>query len=136
TLLNLELKDKFSQALEGLGYHLEDLYDEEVDAGLGNGGLGRLAACYLDSMATQNLPCWGYGLRYTYGMFKQHISDGWQMEAPDIWLKRGNPWETVRLDVRYVINFYGYSTCYHDEKGNLKVNHFIFIIITIEQHFN
>ena len=83
-LLNLGLRDQFSQSTEKLGFNLEDIIDCERDAGLGNGGLGRLAACYLDSSASQELPVWGYGLRYKYGIFQQLIApDGSQLEAPD-----------------------------------------------------
>jgi len=79
------IEDTVKKALYELGIHLEDCYEEENDAGLGNGGLGRLAACFLDSMATLDLPCWGYGLRYNYGIFKQKIIDGHQQEIPDFW---------------------------------------------------
>ena len=116
-VVNLDIKDTYSTALKELGHHLEDLYDEEVDAGLGNGGLGRLAACYLDSMATQNYPAWGYGLRYDYGMFRQMIINGYQVETPDFWLKEANPWEVPRIDVKYPIQFYGHSTQWTDDKG-------------------
>eukprot|EP00741_Cyanophora_paradoxa_P017388 tig00020964_g16797.t1 len=106
-LYNLGLKDKYSEALTQLGFQLEDLYELEKDAALGNGGLGRLAACFLDSMATQNYPAWGYGIRYKYGMFKQGIMDGYQIEGPDYWLQNGNPWEVPRLDLVYPVRFYG-----------------------------
>jgi starch phosphorylase len=75
-----------------LGYTLENIYEKEGDAALGNGGLGRLAACFLDSLATLNYPAWGYGIRYDYGIFKQVIKDGHQVEVPDFWLSNGNPW--------------------------------------------
>lgn len=114
-LLNLGLKDKFEEGVNKLGFNLEDLLDQERDAGLGNGGLGRLAACYLDSSASQELPVWGYGLRYKYGIFQQLISpDGQQLEAPDPWLENSNPWELPRIDVTYEIRFYGVADRYHD----------------------
>eukprot|EP01116_Phalansterium_solitarium_P018910 TRINITY_DN5153_c1_g1_i2.p1 TRINITY_DN5153_c1_g1~~TRINITY_DN5153_c1_g1_i2.p1 ORF type:complete len:936 (-),score=339.56 TRINITY_DN5153_c1_g1_i2:247-3054(-) len=106
-LLNLNIKDNYARALKGFGYLLEDLFDQESDAGLGNGGLGRLAACYLDSLATQNYAAWGYGIRYTYGMFRQEIFLGWQAEVPDRWLAFGNPWEITRVDVKLPVRFGG-----------------------------
>jgi len=86
-------------ALQQLGFKMENLIEEEVDAALGNGGLGRLAACFMDSLATLDFPAWGYGLRYTYGIFHQEIHHGYQVEFPDYWLNFGNPWEVPRLDV-------------------------------------
>ena len=106
-LLNMDLEDNYNVALKELGFALEDLYEQEKDAALGNGGLGRLAACFLDSMATLDLPAWGYGIRYSYGIFKQLIKDGAQVEVPDYWLTFGNPWEIQRLDVSVPIRFYG-----------------------------
>lgn len=106
-MANLNLTDNFARALAELGVKMEELHSEEHDAGLGNGGLGRLAACFLDSMATMNYPGWGYGLRYTYGMFEQHIKEGYQVELPDYWLIAGNPWEIERHDVVYPVRFYG-----------------------------
>jgi starch phosphorylase len=109
-LLNLGLKDKYKGGIDQLGFSLEDLLDTERDAALGNGGLGRLAACYVDSSATCELPVWGYGLRYQYGIFQQLIApDGSQLEAPDPWLDNANPWEIPRLDVNVVVRLYGYS---------------------------
>ncbi|KAG8215453.1 glycosyltransferase family 35 protein [Butyriboletus roseoflavus] len=117
-LLNLGLKDKFEVGVNKLGFNLEDLLAQERDAGLGNGGLGRLAACYLDSSASQELPVWGYGLRYKYGIFQQLISpDGQQLEAPDPWLENSNPWELPRIDVTYEIRFHGVADRYHDGSG-------------------
>jgi starch phosphorylase len=104
---NLNLTENYARALSELGIKMEELHDAEHDAGLGNGGLGRLAACFLDSMATMNYPGWGYGLRYTYGMFEQHIKNGYQVELPDYWLINGNPWEIERHDVQYPVRFYG-----------------------------
>src|SRR5213594_4603150 len=95
-LINLQLLDESAQALRELGVRLEDLREVEWDAALGNGGLGRLAACFLDSMATMQLPAYGYGIRYEYGIFHQAIQDGWQHEQPDNWLRRQDPWEVLR----------------------------------------
>ncbi|KAI5479794.1 starch phosphorylase, glycosyltransferase family 35 protein [Pseudohyphozyma bogoriensis] len=107
-LLNLGQKDEYRESVSKLGFQLEDLLDVERDAGLGNGGLGRLAACYLDSMSTTNLPAWGYGLRYQYGIFRQLLSpDGAQLEVPDPWLDHSNPWEMARLDASVEVKFYG-----------------------------
>ncbi|KAJ3933045.1 MAG: glycogen phosphorylase [Lentinula lateritia] len=108
-LLNLGLKDQYREGITKLGFNMEDLLEQERDAALGNGGLGRLAACYLDSSASQELPVWGYGLRYQYGIFQQLISpEGQQLEQPDPWLAGGeNPWELPRLDVTYEVRFYG-----------------------------
>jgi glycogen phosphorylase len=109
-VLNLGLKDQYSSSVSSLGFNLEDLIHQERDAALGNGGLGRLAACYLDSGASQELPLWGYGLRYKYGIFQQLISpEGAQLEAPDPWLEHSNPWELPRLDVQYEVRFYGHA---------------------------
>lgn len=95
-------------ALDELGFKLEDVLDQEPDAGLGNGGLGRLAACFVDSMATENIPAWGYGLRYQYGIFAQKIINGYQVETPDYWLNFGNAWEIERNEVQIPVTFYGY----------------------------
>ena len=106
-VVNLDLEENYRTAIQELGYSLECLYDQEQDPALGNGGLGRLAACFLDSMATLNLPCWGYGLRYTYGIFEQVMKDGRQIEKPDFWLSYVNPFEVIRPDVVYGVRFYG-----------------------------
>ena len=100
-------KRQYQQAMEQFNFRLEDLLLQEHDAALGNGGLGRLAACSMDSMATLGFPAWGYGLRYQYGMFKQQIVNGFQFESPDYWLNFDNPWEIPRLDVTYEVWFYG-----------------------------
>lgn len=120
-VLNLDLENEAREAIHGLGMVLEDVYEQEHDAGLGNGGLGRLAACYLDSLATRRLPACGYGIRYEYGMFRQEIRDGWQVECPDNWLFLGNPWETPRPQEVYLIGFGGHTEYQEDSKGNLKV---------------
>ena len=114
-LVNIDMEEQYKTALNDLGYNLEDMYEEEVDAGLGNGGLGRLAACFLDSMATLELPAWGYGIRYDYGIFKQLIQDGKQVEIPDFWLKQGNPWEIERADITYPVRFFGQTRKYTDD---------------------
>ncbi|OQA18920.1 MAG: Maltodextrin phosphorylase [bacterium ADurb.Bin363] len=106
-LINLGMDEECYKALYELGYKLEDLCELEPDAGLGNGGLGRLAACFLDSMATLQLPASGYGIRYEYGIFEQKIVNGYQIEKPDNWLRYGNPWEIVRPEYIYPIEFYG-----------------------------
>ncbi|WP_294900855.1 glycogen phosphorylase [Tatumella sp. UBA2305] len=106
-LLALGLYDDINKALDEMGLDLEDLIDEENDPGLGNGGLGRLAACFLDSLATLGLPGGGYGIRYEYGMFAQKIVDGQQAESPDYWLEYGNPWEFQRYSTRYKVRFGG-----------------------------
>ena len=107
SLINLGLEDIAKKALEELGFDLEDLKEVEWDAGLGNGGLGRLAACFLDSMATMNLPAYGYGIHYEFGMFEQKIVDGKQKEHPDTWLRHGYPFEMERPHATHLVNFGG-----------------------------
>jgi starch phosphorylase len=103
-LLNNDLESNYREALKDIGYDLTDLYEEEIDINLGHGVLGRIAADSLDSLVTRNVPCWGYGLRYDYGVFRQELTeDGEQIEVPDYWLERGNPWEIERPDVTYKI---------------------------------
>ncbi len=109
-MLALGLRDRVHQALLDFGVDMEAITELEPDAALGNGGLGRLAACFLDSMATLNIPGFGYGIRYDYGMFRQTIVDGRQVEAPDYWLTRGNPWEFPRPEVTYRVQFGGHVT--------------------------
>ncbi|XXG55630.1 hypothetical protein AAC387_Pa03g3253 [Persea americana] len=104
---NLELTGAYADALIKLGHTLENVARQEPDAALGNGGLGRLASCFLDSLATLNYPAWGYGLRYKYGLFRQTITKDGQEEVPESWLEMGNPWEIVRNDVAYPVKFYG-----------------------------
>lgn len=108
TMLNVNISAAVDEALYQMGLDIEDLEEVESDAGLGNGGLGRLAACFLDSMATLGLSAYGYGIRYDYGIFEQLIRDGWQVEEPDEWLRYGNPWEKGRPEYCYPVNFYGH----------------------------
>lgn len=105
-----------AEGLADLGFRMEDVVSQEHDAALGNGGLGRLAACFLDSMASLNIPAWGYGLRYRYGIFKQEIVDGYQVEVPDYWLDF-NPWEFQRHDITVDIQFYGHVNRWQDDDG-------------------
>jgi len=112
-MINLEVYDVAKEAMAELGFDIEELRESEVDAGLGNGGLGRLAACFLDSMATLDLPALGYGIRYDYGIFEQKINHGYQCEIPDNWLRNGNPWEFSRPDRARTIKFYGKTVCEH-----------------------
>jgi starch phosphorylase len=119
-LLNLGIEDETAEALSRLGLELEDVYDREHDAGLGNGGLGRLAACFLDSCATLALPVIGYGIRYRYGMFHQRIENGYQVEEADSWLREGFPWEIERIEYTQTIHFGGRSAVYTDEYGHTR----------------
>jgi starch phosphorylase len=106
-LINLDLTEPTMEALDPLGYRLEELEEMEPDAGLGNGGLGRLAACYLDSMATLGIAGYGYGIRYEHGIFRQRIVNGRQVEMPENWLHDENPWEIRRPERTYPVKFYG-----------------------------
>lgn len=115
TMINCGIQSACDEAMYQLGLDIEELEEIEEDAGLGNGGLGRLAACFLDSMATLGLAAYGYGIRYEYGMFNQKIVNGWQMEEPDEWLRFGNPWEKARPEYMLPVNFYGH--CETDSKG-------------------
>ncbi|RSL67791.1 Glycogen phosphorylase [Fusarium duplospermum] len=115
-MLNVGQKDTAKAGLADLGFRIEDIISQENDAALGNGGLGRLAACFLDSLASLNYPAWGYGLRYRYGIFKQEIIDGYQVEVPDYWLDF-NPWEFPRHDVTVDIQFFGNVRKTTDEDG-------------------
>ncbi|KAM7214333.1 family 35 putative glycosyltransferase [Rhypophila decipiens] len=115
-MLNIGQKDLAKAGLAELGFRIEDVIQQEHDAALGNGGLGRLAACFLDSLASLNYPAWGYGLRYRYGIFKQEIIDGYQVEVPDYWLDF-NPWEFPRHDVTVDIQFYGHVEKTTDKDG-------------------
>ncbi len=119
-LINEGIYEETGLAVKELGYDMEELRESEWDAGLGNGGLGRLAACFLDSMATLEFPAYGYGIRYEYGIFFQQIVQGWQVETPDNWLRYGNPWEFERPEYLYPIRFYGRVRQHNDMEGALK----------------
>jgi starch phosphorylase len=121
-VINLGARDAYLAGLQSLGYDLEALQEREWDAGLGNGGLGRLAACIMDSAATLQLPFYGYGIRYDYGIFQQKIQDGSQVEAPDNWLRYGNPWEIPRPDALFPVRFYGRSDHVRAEDGGFRVD--------------
>ncbi len=120
-MINLGINDVVHETLYDLGLDLEELVDTEADAGLGNGGLGRLAACFIDSCATLQLPVTGYGLRYEYGMFSQDVVNGEQVEKPDHWLRNGNVWEIERLEYTQKIKFGGHTECHADENGHKRV---------------
>lgn len=107
SLLSLNILDEAREVIQNFGFDLDHVLDEEMDAGLGNGGLGRLAACFLDSMATLQLPSFGYGIRYEFGLFKQKFVDGSQVEEPDNWLSKGDPWEIMRPKIKFHIKFFG-----------------------------
>ncbi|MGF6295097.1 glycogen/starch/alpha-glucan phosphorylase [Paraburkholderia youngii] len=120
-LANLDIEANAREALASLGVDLDTLLEIEEEPGLGNGGLGRLAACYLDSLATLEIPAIGYGIRYEFGIFDQQIRDGWQVETTDKWLQRGNPWEIVRAEVAYYVGFGGSTHNETDARGHLRV---------------
>jgi starch phosphorylase len=121
SLVNLGLWDAVSTAVSSVGQDLATLVEHEEEPGLGNGGLGRLAACYMDSMATLSVPAIGYGIRYEFGIFDQQIRDGWQVELTDKWLRFGNPWEIIRPETTYTVQFGGRTETYRDEHGVSRV---------------
>jgi glycogen phosphorylase len=121
-MINLGVTDISTKAMYDLGLEMEELIDSEFDAGLGNGGLGRLAACFIDSCATLQLPVTGYGLRYEYGMFSQLIINGEQVEKPDHWLRNGNVWEIERFEYKQAIKFGGRTESHIDERGKKRVS--------------
>jgi len=123
-LMNMDIYDVSKEMLAQHGYDLAEILEHELDPGLGNGGLGRLAACFLDSMATLELPGYGYGIRYEFGIFKQEIKNGWQMERPDAWLRRGTPWEIPHHEHTVPVSFYGRVEQLVDDEGVL-VNRWI-----------
>ncbi|MBI1270616.1 glycogen/starch/alpha-glucan family phosphorylase [bacterium] len=120
-LINLGFHHEMEEALKEAGLKLEDIVELEEEPGLGNGGLGRLAACYLDSMASLNIPSIGFGIRYEFGIFDQEIKDGWQVEIADRWLRYGNPWELARPEAAFSVKFGGSTESYKDENGNYRV---------------
>jgi glycogen phosphorylase len=119
-LINLGLYNLVKQAIEELGLSLPELLEQEEEPGLGNGGLGRLAACYVDSLATLEIPAIGYGIRYEYGIFDQDIKDGWQVEITDKWLRYGNPWEVARPEGELEVKLGGHTEAYTDEQGRYR----------------
>ena len=121
-LINLGIHNQVGQAVNDLGLDLDDLIEQEEEPGLGNGGLGRLAACYLESLATLQVPAIGYGIRYEFGIFDQEIRDGWQVEVTDKWLSQGNPWEIRRPEISFDVCFGGHTETSYDSNGRLKVN--------------
>ena len=121
-LICLGLRDEFAQAAEETGLDLEQIIDHEEEPGLGNGGLGRLAACYLDSLATLEIPAIGYGIRYEFGMFDQAFADGWQKELSDRWLQPGNPWEFKKADFAVEVGFGGHTATFYDDNGRRHVH--------------
>ena len=120
-LVNLGIEPQAREALHALGQDLDTLVALEEEPGLGNGGLGRLAACYLDSLATLEFVAFGYGIRYEFGIFDQQIRDGWQVEVTDKWLQKGNPWEIVRPEVAFYVNFGGHTEARTDADGRYRV---------------
>jgi starch phosphorylase len=120
-LLNLGITDATREALQSLGYDLDEILAQEEEPGLGNGGLGRLASCYMDSLASVEVPAIGYGIRYEFGIFDQIISDGWQCEITDKWLRNGNPWEIARPETAYRAKFGGRTEGFTDEQGRFRI---------------
>ena len=120
-LINLGIYDEVREALGTVGYDMEELLEQEEEPGLGNGGLGRLAACYLESMATLEIPSMGYGIRYEFGIFDQELRGGWQVEKTDKWLRFGNPWEIARPEIVFDVKFGGSAEHYSDDQGRYCV---------------
>jgi starch phosphorylase len=120
-LINVGIYDEVFQAVKGLGLNLQELIEQEEEPGLGNGGLGRLAACYMDSLATLEIPAIGYGVRYEFGIFDQEIRDGYQVEMTNKWLSPGNPWEIPRPEITYNVSLGGHTESYYDEQNCFRV---------------
>jgi starch phosphorylase len=120
-LVNLGIEGIVRAAMSELGFNLDELFAQEEEPGLGNGGLGRLAACFIDSLTTLQVPALGYGIRYEYGIFQQELIDGWQVEMTDKWLRHGNPWELIRPEWKVEVKYGGHTERYTDEHGRLRV---------------
>ncbi|MBD2432595.1 MULTISPECIES: glycogen/starch/alpha-glucan phosphorylase [Fischerella] len=120
-LINLDIYEQVHKAVTESGLNIEELIEQEEEPGLGNGGLGRLAACYMDSLASLEIPAIGYGIRYEFGIFDQEIRDGWQVEITDKWLQWGNPWEIHRPELAYEVKLGGHTEPYTDQYGNYRV---------------
>jgi starch phosphorylase len=120
-MINLGICESVEQAMASLDIDINDLFEKEVEPGLGNGGLGRLAACYLDSLATLEIPAIGYGIRYEFGIFEQQLEDGWQIERTDHWLQLGNPWEIARPETTFTVMLGGHTEQYTDDQGRRRV---------------
>ena len=120
-LLNLGIERQAREALRAIGYDLDEIIEQEEEPGLGNGGLGRLASCFLDSMAALQVPAVGYGIRYEFGIFDQEIRDGWQVEVTDKWLRYGNPWERPRPEIAFDVRFGGHTESWIDELNRYRV---------------
>lgn len=120
-LINLDIYEQVKQAIEESGLDLQELIDQEEEPGLGNGGLGRLAACFMDSLATLDVPAIGYGIRYEFGIFDQEVRDGWQVEITDKWLRYGNPWEIASPEETVEVKFGGHTESYYDDHGHHRV---------------
>jgi len=120
-LLNLGMTEQVREVMANLAIDLEDVLEQEDEPGLGNGGLGRLASCYMDSLASLEVPAIGYGIRYEFGIFNQVIRDGWQVEVTDKWLRLGNPWEIARPELAFDVKFGGHTETYTDKQGNYRV---------------
>ena len=119
-LIAMNIFDQMKQAVNELGFNLDEIIAQEAEPGLGNGGLGRLAACYIDSLASQEIPAIGYGIRYEFGIFDQDIRDGWQVEKTDKWLRKGNPWEYARPEIAINVKFGGRTETYVDSEGRTR----------------
>ena len=128
-LINLGIYDQVKQAIEELGLDFDELLEQEEEPGLGNGGLGRLAACYLDSMASLEIPSLGYGIRYEFGIFEQKIQDGWQVEITDKWLHFGNPWDVARPEWAVEVKLGGHTEAYVDERDRYRVRWIPFQVV-------